>query len=182
MILGKKDKLEMERLREAEAALTQRVADLEEANRVLTEAIGRHRTELTEAEKKIGEAEAREGRLLLDLERERALTEELRGQLAEAIDVEKEAEAINARLDRIAKERADYEAKIANLRQTIDELRSNTPGTSRLALPVDFTDLEDEVAPDTPAPAKTRPYGEPFRPALPPSESDRAWLSDLPPF
>ncbi len=181
MILGKKDKLEIERLREAEASLTQRVADLEEANRVLRESVERHRSELVEAHTKIGEVEAEAGRLVLDLERERALTEELRHHLAEAADVEQEAAKINARLDRLSKERADYETKIANLQKTIEEMRAHSADGSVKAFPtVVFSELEEEPA--LPPRRKTRPYDEPFRPKTPPTDADRRWLSDLPPF
>lgn len=176
-----KKKIELERLREAEAALTQRVADLEEENRLLTSAVGRHRSDLKEASEKLESSEKEITRLLTELENERAVSAQLRDQLADAADIEKEAALLNARIDRVAKERADYQARIANLEQTIAELRANGAGGPATPTTLDFTELEDDLPSPPPRPHR-RPFAEPYRPAPPPSETDRQWLADLPAF
>lgn len=162
--------------------LSRQLEEMAEVNRVLTSALERDRAELSDREARLTEAESRAGRLLMELERERALTEELRTQLSEAAEVEKEAAELNSRLDRIAAERSRFEAKISNQQKLIEELRGRLSEPLSARSPVDFTELEEEIPAAPPAANRKRPYGEPFKPADPAKSGDRDWLQDLPPF
>lgn len=181
-MFGNKMKKENEELHEALARLTREVADLKEANRVLTSAVERNRTELAEKENRISEAEGKAARFLMELERERALNGELQAKLKDADDFEREAAEINERLHRIARERSNYLARISHLEQTIAELRHKVgePESARISL--QFGDIEEETEIRTDSPKKRRSYGEPFRPPDPSKGSDRSWLRDLPAF
>lgn len=181
-MFGNKMKKENEELQNALARITQEVADLKEANRVLTSAVERNRSELAEKESRIAEAEGKAGRLLMELERERVLNGELQAKLKDADDFEREAAEINERLNRIARERSNYLARISHLERTVAELRqkSGEPESARISL--QFGDIEDEPEIRTDSPKKRRSYGEPFRPPDPSKGSDRNWLCDLPSF
>lgn len=182
---GKKQ-IEIDRLRDAEAALTQQVADLEGEKKILNDALAALRTELQCARDDLNKAEKEIGSLRLEIEREHTLAGELRSTIEtykeQEADFEREAEEIGLRIDEIAAERAKDKAKITNLKKTVEELRARLEGKSRKERSLNFEDIEEEAAAAAPREPGRRPYGEPYRPSVPTPEADRDWLINLPPF
>lgn len=170
----------MSRLEDENASLAQQLADLTEANRVLTEAAAKMREDALRLTEALERSEADNALLRRDLAREQADAESLREQLAEAADMEEEARRLDRKLDSIAAEKANYETRIANLRQTIEEMKRNLPGQQPAN--VTFQDLEEEGRTAARQATRRHFYGEAYRPASPPSPPDRNWLDELPDF